>query len=57
MRARAGEWFRAVERRGEKTLVHYWYTPDSYDTELPTAGRTTRSPTRIAGRGTSTGAG
>eukprot|EP00051_Salpingoeca_urceolata_P001929 m.45282 g.45282 ORF g.45282 m.45282 type:complete len:848 (+) comp11769_c0_seq2:337-2880(+) len=29
------EWLRPLRREQDKTLVHYWYFPDSYDTWVP----------------------
>ena len=31
------DWVRVVERAGRSALVHYYFTPDSYDTWLPNA--------------------
>ncbi|KAI9503376.1 hypothetical protein BX070DRAFT_225315 [Coemansia spiralis] len=28
-------WFRTLEKRDSQVLVHWWYTPDSYDAWLP----------------------
>ncbi|KAJ2398902.1 SWI/SNF and RSC complex subunit Ssr2, partial [Coemansia sp. RSA 2559] len=28
-------WFRTLEKRGTQALVHWWFTPDSYDAWLP----------------------
>jgi SWI/SNF related-matrix-associated actin-dependent regulator of chromatin subfamily C len=29
------EWFRTLEKRDGRVLIHWWYYPDSYDTWLP----------------------
>ena len=29
------EWFRTLEKRDGRVLIHWWYYPDSYDSWLP----------------------
>ncbi len=30
------DWLRTLEKRGDLSLVHWWYYPDSYDQYFPT---------------------